>query len=418
EKEGTPGEIVIDEQSWFFAPGNKFTKSLSPYRGAVAEAVKFTRYGSAIIPSRCGTIMWSVDRLNRRDFFRYDPADCLSMPGREQVPDYTVVRFVNGEIDLERMAQLLEHCSPGKGHVLGTQKCTEEIAALAHVFAGSNARGWEQIDSLLQRLRQEFRHDSGERDNRESGTSHESSPAALGQSAHGQSALERFLQQREGPSYLFATTAALMLEHLGYETRLVTGFYVSREHYIARDQNYAVLPQDAHVWLEVNAGHGYWIPLEPTPGYRPPRYAASAWYRIRQAGPQLAIAVGVLALAALLVSWCKSLLFDAACWLVAPLLTLADDRRRVRWTAWVLDQRLSLLGDRRPNGIVLREHLKTSLHLPEHWNSQLRNLLDACDGLIFGKNHGLSVEQRASMHAVWKQLSTRQMRSLRVRENG
>ena len=81
-----PGSIEIEQQTWFFAPSHKFTSSLSPYRGAVAEAAKFTRYGSAVIPSRCGTKLWSVDQISRADFFHYDASDCLSMPGASTFP--------------------------------------------------------------------------------------------------------------------------------------------------------------------------------------------------------------------------------------------------------------------------------------------------------------------------------------------
>lgn len=388
----------VDGQTWFFARGNKFASSLSPFRGAVNEAVKFTRYGSPVIPSRCGTKLWCIDQIKLADFFYYDESDCLSMPGREHVPDYTVVRFVNGEIDLERMEDLLRHCSPGKGHVLGAKGCQEHLATIAHDYAGDEPRGWTQVNAVIEGLRAGFAHQPNL------------------QSTDQLTALESFLKERAGPSYLFATAAALMLEHLGYETRLVTGFYVHPRHYIASDNEYAVQPNDAHVWLEVNAGHGYWIPVEPTPGYRSPRYTASWWYHLVQARWQIA---GYL-ISSLIIATClylsRAWLFDWICWFCAPILLRFGDRHRIRWTAWVLDLRLTLLGRRRPRGEVLRKHLAKSLDLPERFSCNIRNVLDASDSLLFGTQRELSEEQRNSIQRIWKEMTVSRLRKVRIVE--
>jgi protein-glutamine gamma-glutamyltransferase len=402
-KQWEPESLVIEEQSWFYARGNKFANSLSPYGGAVAEAAKFTRYGSPIIPSRCGTKLWSIDQVERADFFQYDASDCLSMPGRDHIPDYTVVRFVNGQIDLEKMEQLLQHCSPGKGHVRGGGECEDDLAALAHRYAGKSSRGWTQVRSVVEGLRSDFQH------------RHKN--ISIGSSEGQQGSMEQFLQDRAGPSYLFATSAALMLEHLGYETRLVTGFYVNSKHYIAGDNEYAVQPSDAHVWLEINAGHGYWIPLEPTPGYRAPRYTASLWYRVVQARWYIASGCFLALLCSTIVYLLRAWIFDGLCWFCSPALTLLSDRYRVRWIAWVLDARLTLLGSKRPRGAVLRKHLSASLNLPERLSANVRNVLDASDGLLFGNRSTLSVEQRASMQELWKELTVARLRKVRKVEN-
>ncbi|MEZ6151370.1 MAG: transglutaminase domain-containing protein [Pirellulaceae bacterium] len=390
-----PGAIEVQQQSWFFAPGNKFARSLSPYRGAVAEAAKFTRYGSSVIPSRCGTKLWSIDQISRADFFRYDGSDCLSMPGREHVPDYTVIRFVNGEIDLEQMEQLLQHCSPGKAHVRGAQQCQAKLADLAHSYAGDTKRGWVQVRSVVEGLRKDFRHKQDNVDTKQ------------------QTALELFLQERAGPSYLFATAAALMLEHLGYETRLVTGFYVNSKHYVAADDEYAVQPGDAHVWLEINAGHDYWIPLEPTPGYRAPRTTASIWYRVVQARWQIAFVCFTTSLSMALLFFLRASIFDSICWCFVPALLIFSDRQRVHWTAWMLDIRLALLGQKRPCGAVLRKHIATSLNLPKRQSAQVRSVLEAADSLLFGNRSSLSAEQRTTIRELWRELSVAKLRKVR-----
>lgn len=390
-----PESLDVEGQTWFFAPGDKFSSSLSPYVGAMAEAAKFTRYGSPIIPIRCGTKLWCIDKISRGDFFHYDASDCLSMPGRKHVPDYTVVRFVNGRLDLEKMEQLLQHCSPGQGHVQGSEQCRGDVAALAHNYTVGTTRGWQQVNSVIARLRTDFRHQpdlAGEADE-------------LG-------ALDRFLQTRCGPSYLFATAAALMLEHLGYETRLVTGFYVNKKHYIVSDDEYAIQPSDAHVWLEVNAGHGYWIPLEPTPGYLAPRTTASMWYRALQARWQISGCLLSVAICLTTIVLRRAWLFDLLCWCCSPALTLFTDRLRVRWLARVIDIRLALIGNKRPRGAVLRRHMADSLNLPERRHAQVRMVLDGSDSLLFGKRSALSAEQRDSIYELWKKLTVSNLRKV------
>ncbi len=395
-----PASLDIEGQTWFYARSDKFSSSLSPYVGAVPEAAKFTRYGSAVIPSRCGTKLWCIDMINRGDFFHYDDAsDCLSMPGREHVPDYTVVRFVNGQLDVEKMEQLLQHCSPGQGHVRSAEQCRGELAALAHDYSVGSSRGWKQVDSVIAGLRKDFEHRPGLEEETELG------------------ALALFLRSRSGPSYLFATAAALMLEHLGYETRLVTGFYVNRKHYIVADDEYAIQSSDAHVWLEVNAGHGYWIPLEPTPGYLAPRTTASMWYRVVQARWQIAGCLIGIAISLSTMYWLRGWLFDLLCWCCSPALKVFTDRLRVRCLARVLDVRLAMIGSKRPRGAVLRRHIADSLNLPERLHTQVRMVLDGSDGLLFGNHSALSAEHRNSIYRLWKELNVSSLRKVRRVKN-
>jgi protein-glutamine gamma-glutamyltransferase len=212
---------------------------------------------------------------------------------------------------------------------------------------------------------------------------------------------------------MFATAAALMLEHLGYETRLVTGFYVNPAHYISTHNEYAVQSEDAHVWLEVNAGHDYWIPLEPTPGFRSPRYTAGWWYQVQQAKWHIAQATGIGAVGCIVVYLLRSRLFDVLSWLSWPMVLLFSDRQRVRWLGWLLDRRLALCGLQRPLGSVPRNHFASGLDLPEQLSQRLRMFLDASDALLFGNRHSLTPEQRNLMAILWKELTVASLRKLR-----
>ena len=74
-------------------------------------------------------------------------------------------------------------------------------------------------------------------------------------------------KMRRGPSYLFASAAAVMLRSLGYPTRMVSGFYADPARYNARARHTPVFRDDAHFWPEVHLGGRTWVAVEPTPGH-------------------------------------------------------------------------------------------------------------------------------------------------------
>ncbi len=392
-----PKEVELDGQLWF-APGSKsMTSSISPYVGAVAEAIKFTRYGSPVIPTRVGTQLWCIDDISRGDFFDYGMDDSLSMPGRQHVPDYTVVRLIHSWIDMERVEDLLENCAPGRSHAYVPQECQSTIHRLAHSYAGKEPRGWSQVQSVVQNVRNNFQLETiatGESNAYEKATS-----------------LERFFYEGRGPSYLFATATALMLEHLGYETRLVTGFYARSKNIFGAERDIAIFPSDVHVWLEIHAGHDYWIPLEPTPGFYEPSYTASLRYQVYQA--RWWILYGVIATGGFAASVyaLRRVLFDLFALLVSPLLLLAKDRTRVEWLAWLLDTRAWLAGYPRRHGTVPKAHFQSLGAMREDLSAELVKFFHASDRLCFGGATALARDERKALLAIWTQLTTKRIQA-------
>ncbi|AMV33065.1 Transglutaminase-like superfamily protein [Pirellula sp. SH-Sr6A] len=392
-----PKEVEIDGQLWF-APGTKrMESSISPFVGAVPEAIRFTRYGSPVIPTRSGTQLWCIDDITRADFFHYGMDDCLSMPGREHVPDYTIVRLIHSWIDLERVEDLLENCAPGRSHTYLPVECKSTIHRLAHRYAGRNPRGWNQVQGVVQGVRENFRL----------GTETEKGSV----SDISSSALDRFLKNGHGPSYLFPTATALMLEHLGYETRLVTGFYARSKNVFGAEKDIAILPNDVHVWLEIHAGHGYWIPLEPTPGYHEPSYTASLRYRLYQA--RWWILYGLLATGLLgsLIYVSRSMVFEAAILVLSPFLPLLRDRARIEWTAWLLDTRAWLAGHPRRHGTVPKAHFRELSSMREGLGSALTQFFRASDRICFGGASTMDRYERQALQTLWTRLTTRRIQT-------
>ncbi len=414
-----PTMINVGERAWFQPPGQPVQNSISPFVGAIPEAIKFTRYNSAAIPTRAGLQLWSIDQLTRTDFFAMATDGCLTMPGREHVPDYTVVRFVDSLMDLERIESLLQNCAPGKSHSQLSETCSNAIDQWSHRLAGNQPRGWDQVSAVIDGLRTGFKFDRLNSIPDTMQFNREFEVAKL--ETYNATPLESFLAQQRGPSYLFATAAALMLEHLGYETRLVTGFYANPAH-AASGGDMAVLPRDAHVWMEINAGHDYWIPLEATPGYRQPRTTASWWYRLHKAKLAIAWIAVVFASSLLGIYLLRRWLFEVLCRTSWPLVALLGDRRRVAWLGYVLDTRWALAGLPRNPGTLPREHFRKAIvvskrpvevpsnaRLPE-LSSLLVRFFRESDQLFYGGVDKMTVEGQQATACIWKQLTVGRLR--------
>ncbi len=432
--------VEVEESIWFRAGRQAVHNSLNPYVDALPESLKFTRYSSAVIPTRVGMQLWSIDQIIEPSFFAIDNDDCLMMPGREQVPEYTVVRMVNSSIDLERVEQLVEGCAPGRSHRKRNDDCKAEINRLAHRFSGDHPRGWAQVQSIVAGVRNSFQLDRRVSLGSQSGglnDGHDSeqprltstsvaTPGLISQdgsielhttSADGRNmdlpeletnALAQFLTEGRGPDYMFATAAALMLEHMGYRTRLVMGFYANPDHYLDREREYAIQPSDLHAWVEIDAGHEYWIPLEPSPGYLQPRYTASLWYYIRLYRWQIAqAATGTIAALLLLIAL-RPLLVEALSLFTWPLVRLLNDKQRIAWLARLIDLRSRLAGLPRSASSLPREHLQPAIkNLAEDQAKQVNIFLAAADRMWFGGLPTLNQEERLAISRLWLGLTSR-----------
>jgi transglutaminase-like putative cysteine protease len=194
------------------------------------------------------------------------------------------------------------------------------------------------VEAIVQRLRGEFVHD-------DAATVPEDCDDAVG----------HFLACRRGPDYLFASSAAVLLRLRGFPTRLVSGLYADSKRFDRVTSQTAVLKQDAHVWLEVAAASGVWVPVEPTPGYEPPRtvrtlgeaaraFVALLWARARAHWPGVfgAAACAVLAVVK------RRRVADALVWLIWRARMIGGPRRAVLATIWLLEWRARLAGGSRP----------------------------------------------------------------------
>jgi hypothetical protein len=216
-----------------------------------------------------------IDRVDQTSFFAMSDDGMLMMPGRDHVPQMTVVHQL---YRLPRLHSLRDstqvhsvltpqwnHDSananePQTDRYLGGdhypwQKYKPQCERMIESYWKRPLEGltdWQRIEGVVGCLRREFNHD-----------------ARVKAPEDCDDVVEFFLDRKVGPDYLFATTAVVFVRSMGIPCRLVSGFYASPSNYDIKSGQTEVLPEDLHTWAEVYC-HGVWIPIEPTPGYAVP----------------------------------------------------------------------------------------------------------------------------------------------------
>jgi hypothetical protein len=307
------------------------------------HAVKIINLKSDRYPSPPLLTALSIDRVNRADMFGWSKDGVLAIEGQESIPQFTVVHLVNNVLGLEPVRA---YAIPASARVQNEAflkvpevASVDEAKRLADLWTRDVPPGWRQVEWIVERLRSEFLRDDAA-----------TAPRGCGD------VVGHFLKERRGPDYLFATTAAVLLRLHGYPTRLVTGFYADARRYDRRAGQTAVVKEDTHVWLEVALGQETWIPVEPTPGYEPPRmvltWSESAWMLgARVAAWAAAHWPSVLALfgLAIFAVWKRHPILDALAWLVWRAALCGGPRRAVLATMRLLECRAWLAGCSRPH---------------------------------------------------------------------
>ncbi len=388
--------VQVGKQVWF-KPASVATED-SIYEEPKNEALKFANYRSPVIPTCNGLSMWCIDMVERSDFFSISRCGTLRMNDRSHVPDYTVVRFVNRQMDLERIeAQINHHALISNAFDLESELRDSIKEQLRSIEVPSNP-SWGQVQSVVTYLRKHFQVLPREANNVDTAESSEVS-------------LVDFIRAKRGEDYHFATLAALMLNELGYETRMVTGFYVRPRFLASKASEVAIVKDDLHAWLEIRLSNGEWVPLEPTPGYAMPDYRKSLWYRTKQASPWILLFGLVSTGTVVTVYLMRRVLFDVSCRLAWYFIRFAPDKQRVSWLSWIIDHRLKLLGKARPCGAVPCTWLLERSVLPEDLRESIVTFFADSDRLAFGRGSSLSLSGKRALRDVWQKLTIRQLRS-------
>ena len=227
--------------------------------------IKIMRFENPNLPTTSFLNNWHIAKVDDVTMFSWDDSGVVKFAG-EMIPPQTVVD-VNGFVPnyhLMRDDRALSRYANSDSDSLFLQvpdtDSKDRIASLAAQYTAGSDTGWNQVEAIVQRFRNDFELDP----------EWEVSETVDDTVGH-------FLDQNGGPSYMFATSCAMALRSAGYPTRLASGFLIQQEDYDRRSRQSIVTTRNLHMWPEVCLDGKYWIPVEPTPGYPIPYSTETLW---------------------------------------------------------------------------------------------------------------------------------------------
>lgn len=291
ETRNTP--IVLNKSTgvpWFVI--QNLEREYLPYLRT--HRVKMMRLNTDTLPAPAFLKSWHIHRVEDKSLFYWNDRGMVAMQGAF-IPTHTMIEMISRVPNYHVLRntenlQLVNHCNSnwemidkllGVGTESGTSvgtfdsresdpdhpfiqiaqnKSTARVILLAEQWSSDCRPGWNQVEAIVNRLRTDFQLD-----------------ASWVADPDGRDSIGQFLDQRGGPSYLFATTATQLLRAAGYRTRLARGFLVQEKDFDRQANQSVVRADNAHVWPEVCLDGWHWIPVEPTPGFPIPFGEQTFW---------------------------------------------------------------------------------------------------------------------------------------------
>lgn len=269
----TPLPTKIRLQKQFGKPILKLSQSKSKYlTSSRTHQVKLMRLKTPNLPAPAFLDCWHINRVDDPRIFKWNEAGLLQYDG-DNIPAQTVIN-VNGlvpnyhvmrsEADLAPSSRTnkTSKSSNSDSALLQTPDSSsrERVEALAAQYTKGHRRGWNQVEAIVNRMREDYQLNPD---------------WEVDQSVD--DSVSHFLSLNGGPSWMFATSCAMVLRSAGYRTRLASGFLVRQEDYDRLSRQSVVTSRNMHMWPEVCLDGKYWIPLEPTPGYPVPFSHETTW---------------------------------------------------------------------------------------------------------------------------------------------
>ena len=249
--------------------------------------VKIMRLKSACIPAPAFLSRWHIAFVNEPSLFFWNDAGLIQLDA-DSIPSHTVIdleSYVPNYYVMRSMERLRPHrqasawspvthrnppgspASPSANHgfdapylQIPENQTKKKLQELASQWTSDIEPGWRQVEAIVARLRNDFVLDPEWEVNEEADDT-----------------VGHFLRQGGGPSYMFATTCAMVLRAAGYRTRLTNGFVVQKSDFNRRSGQSIVTSKNLHMWPEVCMDGKFWVPVEPTPGFPIPYSTATVW---------------------------------------------------------------------------------------------------------------------------------------------
>lgn len=317
-------------------------RSADIYGSPESHALKIIRLDTNRLPSPTQLLGVHIDQINQADFYLWAQPGVLRLD-RDKLPALLTMHVQSRVVDERRVTPTSTIFSGGRPNYrfYGDDAESVRVRTLAQEWTTGVPSGWPQIQAVISRLRQEYQLD----------------PAARPPVDCQHTVAHFLLDSRSGPDYQFASAAVQLLRALGYSSRLVSGFYAQPSRYDPRSQHTPVLKEDVHVWLEVYAGAGDWIPLEPTPSYQllppPPTFLEqlqAAGLSILTFVREQLLVLSLAVIAIMTAIWQRHALTDAVATAIWRWWPVRDERDFVRRTMKLLLSRCHRAGKSCPTG--------------------------------------------------------------------
>lgn len=336
-------------------------RRLPPILGAEEyHEVKFGNLITDRIPTPIHSFQIRIDRLQSADFYRWAQEGIFCLDNIPQIPAGTKVAFRSHTQNPALFSRLPLTATPSASRSANyrlPEQLDPRIKTLAQRWTHGVPEGWPQVEAVIAQLRKHAHPVPAAR------------PPATSDDPVAWFLFEGF----QGPDYLFASAATVLLRSLGYPTRLVNGVYVSGKSKDPRTGQHVVTSHDLHFWIEVESDttpehEPVWVMFDPTPGYlcASPLPTLADSLRVGIEGAQRLMKrhflslVGSLTLALLLWRF-RDLLYEVIVTVAWHLLAWLAPSRAFAWALWLLERRMTLTGQTRPAGATLQTHYRPAL---------------------------------------------------------
>ncbi|MFG0290029.1 MAG: transglutaminase-like domain-containing protein [Rhodopirellula sp. JB044] len=243
------------------------------------------------------------------------------------------------------------------------------MANLVKAWTADCEHPLEKLQAIVYRLRNEFTFDRTF-------------------AADSDTPVSEFLKTKRGGDHLFATTATLMAREIGLSSRLVTGFYVRPTAIDVGAGHSNVLPEDVHVWPEIQLADGRWFEIEPTPTFREPIYHPSMWLVTKRFAAAYWIH-GLVLFAVLAVLYVTRLTWiDLGLGVLYPVGSMVWPRGRMSLAMRILQTRAKLAGCPRRPGLPQRDWLLSLTSTHASLRESAARFCDAADRAAFSSLPG------------------------------
>ena len=318
------------------------------FAGTVVHQVKIGTLESSPMPMPPHVVRFRVGSVNRLDFFGWAQFGIIRMTDRA-VPAGTLIDCEARTVDPDSLRS--DSFKPRLGNAddhhlsfLNDYTISPAVASLAKSFVAGVPEGWRQVAAVTAAIRRGYTH------NRAATIPPDCTDVVA----------EFLLRSHQGPDYLFASSATVLLRSLGYPTRVVSGLYATPEMYDPVTRHTPLTAEAIHFWAEVRLPDGIWVAIEPTPGFElmPP---VRPWsHRIVQALARagrwaLAHATGMLAalVSLALLFMRRHILLDRLATTAFRVIPGRSSREFVIRALTLIERRARWAGRPRPAGLTL-----------------------------------------------------------------